>query len=112
MQCPNDMDLLSDPRVGNEVSTCYTDDELSCVIKDLLDPSTGLDGTKALEKYLSFGNQFYREASQLDKKIRCFESSIRRPYFHIKPLDNSQLENWHEYLNFVEMHGDFDWVWY
>ncbi|XVF87220.1 hypothetical protein PTKIN_Ptkin18bG0101400 [Pterospermum kingtungense] len=110
MQCLNDMDLQSDPRVENEVPTCYTDDELSRVIKDLLNPSTGLDGTKALEKYLSFGNQFYQEASQLDEKIRRFESSILRPYFHIKPLDISQLENWHEYLNFVEMHGDFDWA--
>ncbi|XWS19788.1 hypothetical protein CRYUN_Cryun31cG0046400 [Craigia yunnanensis] len=110
MQCLNDMDLQSDPRVENEVSTCYTDDEISCVIKDLLDPSTGLDGTKALEKYLSIGNQFYWEASQLGEKIHHFESTIRRPYFHVKPLDVSQLENWHEYLNFVEMHGDFDWA--
>ncbi|XP_022715646.1 uncharacterized protein LOC111274904 isoform X4 [Durio zibethinus] len=110
MQCLNDMDLKSDPRLENEVSTCYTDNEISCVIKDLLDPSTGMDGTKALEKYISIGNQFYREASQLGEKIHRFESSIRRSYFHVKPLDISQLENWHEYLNFVEMHGDFDWA--
>lgn len=110
MQCLNDMDLQPDPSVENEVSTCYTDDEISCVIKDLLDPSTGLDGTKALEKYLSIGNYFYQEASQLGEKIHRFESSIRRPYFHVKPLDIGQLENWHEYLNFVEMHGDFDWA--
>ncbi|XVF25527.1 hypothetical protein REPUB_Repub13aG0220300 [Reevesia pubescens] len=110
MQCLNDMDLESDPIVENEVSTCYTDDEISCVIKDLLDHSTGMDGTKALEKYLSIGKQFYREAYQLDEKIHRFETTIRRPYFHVKSIDISQLENWHEYLNFVEMHGDFDWA--
>ncbi|XVE51547.1 hypothetical protein DITRI_Ditri02bG0050700 [Diplodiscus trichospermus] len=110
MQCLNGTDLQSDPRVEKEVSTCYSDDEISCVIKDMLDPSTALDGAKALEKYLSIGNQFYREASQLAEKIHHFESSIRRPYFHVKPLDIIQLENWHEYLNFVEMHGDFDWA--
>ncbi|KAG8494558.1 hypothetical protein CXB51_012217 [Gossypium anomalum] len=110
MQCPNDMDLLSDPRVENEVSSCHTDAEISCIIKDLLDASTGMDGTKALAKYLSIGKQFYREASELDEKIHHFEAGIRRPYFHVKELDISQLENWHEYLNFVEMHGDFDWA--
>ncbi|KAA3490476.1 nuclear factor of activated T-cells 5 isoform X2 [Gossypium australe] len=110
MQCPNDMDLLSDPRVENEVSSCHTDAEIACIIKDLLDASTGLDGTKALAKYLSIGKQFYREASELDEKIHHFEAGIRRPYFHVKELDISQLENWHEYLNFVEMHGDFDWA--
>ncbi|KAL1169652.1 hypothetical protein V6Z11_A05G161000 [Gossypium hirsutum] len=110
MQCPNDMDLLSDPRVENEVSSCRTDAEISCIIKDLLDASTGMDGTKALAKYLSIGKQFYREASELDEKIHHFEAGIRRPYFHVKELDISQLENWHEYLNFVDMHGDFDWA--
>lgn len=112
MQCSNDMDLLSDPRVENEVSSCHTDAEISCIIKDLLDASTGMDGTKALAKYLSIGKQFYQEASDLDEKILHFEAGIRRPYFHVKELDTSQLENWHEYLNFVEMHGDFDWVLY
>ncbi|XP_055346517.1 pre-mRNA-processing factor 39-like isoform X2 [Paramacrobiotus metropolitanus] len=29
-----------------------------------------------------------------------FESNIRRPYFHVKPLEASQLKNWSEYLAF------------
>lgn len=110
MQCPNHMDLLSDPRVENEVSSCHTDAEISCIIKELLDASSGMDGTEALAKYLSIGKQFYREASELDEKIHHFEAGIQRPYFHVKELDISQLENWHEYLNFVDMHGDFDWA--
>ncbi|MBA0807741.1 hypothetical protein Gohar_023527, partial [Gossypium harknessii] len=110
MQCPNHMDLLSDPRVENEVSSCHTDAEISCIIKDLLDAYIGMDGIEALAKYLSIGKQFYREASELDEKIHHFEAGIRRPYFHVKELDISQLDNWHEYLNFVEMHGDFDWA--
>ncbi|PPR83599.1 hypothetical protein GOBAR_AA37116 [Gossypium barbadense] len=110
MQCPNHMDLLSDPRVENEVSSCHTDAEISCIIKELLDASSGMDGTEALAKYLSIGKQFYREASELDEKIHHFEAGIQRPYFHVKELDISQLDNWHEYLNFVEMHGDFDWA--
>ncbi|OMO82855.1 RNA-processing protein, HAT helix [Corchorus olitorius] len=106
----NDLDLQSDCKADHEGSTCYTDDEISCVIKDLLNPSTGVDVTNALEKYFSIGKVFYKEASQLDENIHRFESSIKRPYFHVKPLDISQLENWHDYLNFIEMHSDFDWA--
>ncbi|XP_005102551.2 pre-mRNA-processing factor 39 isoform X2 [Aplysia californica] len=29
-----------------------------------------------------------------------FEETIRRPYFHVKPLERGQLKNWREYLDF------------
>ncbi|KAI6186544.1 hypothetical protein M3Y98_00144200 [Aphelenchoides besseyi] len=29
-----------------------------------------------------------------------FEMGIKRPYFHVKPLDRDQLLNWHNYLDF------------
>lgn len=89
----------------------YQEEEILGVIKDLLDPAVGRHRSDALQKYLSAGEQFYQKSSQMDAKIRCFESHIRRPYFHVKPLDVNQLENWHRYLDFVEMQGDFDWVW-
>ncbi|KAF7233551.1 Pre-mRNA-processing factor 39 [Paragonimus skrjabini miyazakii] len=31
-----------------------------------------------------------------------FEEKIRRPYFHVKPLEEVQLTNWAEYLSFEE----------
>ncbi|VDM18177.1 unnamed protein product [Hydatigera taeniaeformis] len=31
-----------------------------------------------------------------------FEEKIRRPYFHVKPLEEAQLNNWSEYLSFEE----------
>uniref|UniRef100_A0A5K3FTJ4 Suf domain-containing protein n=1 Tax=Mesocestoides corti TaxID=53468 RepID=A0A5K3FTJ4_MESCO len=31
-----------------------------------------------------------------------FEEKIRRPYFHVKPLEEAQLSNWAEYLSFEE----------
>ncbi len=33
---------------------------------------------------------------------RPYEDSIKRPYFHIKPLDTAQLSNWVRYLGHVE----------
>ena len=37
-----------------------------------------------------------------------FESEIRRPYFHPKPLDPRQLANWRAYLDFVQQPENFD----
>ncbi|GMN43372.1 hypothetical protein TIFTF001_012560 [Ficus carica] len=86
-------------------------DEISCVVKDLFEPSLSFDKSKLLlQKYLSIGECLYQEACQLDEKIRTFETKIRRSYFHVKPLDADQLDNWHHYLDFVEKQGDFDWV--
>ncbi|KAK9696904.1 hypothetical protein RND81_08G004400 [Saponaria officinalis] len=83
------------------------DAEIFHVISDLLDPSTRM---KALRKYISAGELFYRKACDLDLKLQKLEQNIRRPYFHVKPLDDSQLHNWHQYLDLIEMEGDFDWA--
>lgn len=112
LECQSDsaMEFQPDLVLEGEVPTYYKDDETSSVIKDLLDPSVGLVRSKALQKYIFIGEQIYKEASQLDKNINCFENNIRRPYFHVKPLDDIQLKNWHDYLSFAEKQGDFDWV--
>lgn len=35
-----------------------------------------------------------------------FEEGIKRPYFHVKPLERCQLKNWKEYLDFEIEKGD------
>lgn len=104
-------ELQSDLVLETGVPKYFKDDEISAVIKELLEPSVGLARSKAVQKYVLIGEHIYEESCQLDQKIHCFETRIRRPYFHVKPLDVSQLENWHDYLNFAEKQGDFDWVW-
>ncbi|KAJ5997241.1 hypothetical protein N7499_006451 [Penicillium canescens] len=37
-----------------------------------------------------------------------FESEIKRPYFHVTELDEGQLTNWNNYLDFEEIEGAFD----
>ncbi|KAB1208577.1 Pre-mRNA-processing factor 39 [Morella rubra] len=88
----------------------FKNDEISRIIKDLLDLSAGSSRIKALKKYQLIGEWFYKEACQLNELISCFEANIQRSYFHVEPLEASQLENWHHYLDFVEMQGDFDWA--
>jgi hypothetical protein len=35
-----------------------------------------------------------------------FQDAIKRPYFHVKPLDASQLSAWSRFLDYVEGRGD------
>ncbi|KPJ18194.1 Pre-mRNA-processing factor 39 [Papilio machaon] len=36
-----------------------------------------------------------------------FEEGIKRPYFHVKPLERCQLKNWKAYLEWEKQHGTF-----
>ncbi|KAL1888014.1 hypothetical protein Cpir12675_006331 [Ceratocystis pirilliformis] len=47
---------------------------------------------------------FTRTQSETTKRW-AFESEIKRPYFHVTELDNSQLVNWNKYLDFEESEG-------
>ncbi|KAK9721789.1 hypothetical protein K7432_003151 [Basidiobolus ranarum] len=35
-----------------------------------------------------------------------YEAEIKRPYFHVKPLDEHQLDNWRKYLDFEQIEND------
>ncbi|XP_058196087.1 pre-mRNA-processing factor 39-2 isoform X3 [Rhododendron vialii] len=94
----------------NDAAFTALTNEISSVINNLLDPSTGYLCYRALQIYKSIGERFYQEACELESKISSFEKNIGRPYFHVIPLDDNQLENWHHYLDFVEMQEDFDWA--
>ena len=84
--------------------------DISTIIADLFDQKGGHLSPEALKHYLSAGERLYKRSSKIYKEICYFEASIKRPFFHVNPLDDDQLENWHQYLDFVEKYGDFDWV--
>ncbi|KAG5586973.1 hypothetical protein H5410_047407 [Solanum commersonii] len=72
--------------------------------------STSLKDAEELEKYISIREEMYQKAKEFDSKIIGFETSIRRPYFHVRPLNVAELENWHNYLDFIEGGDDFNKV--
>ncbi|XP_006355885.1 pre-mRNA-processing factor 39 [Solanum tuberosum] len=72
--------------------------------------STSLKDAEELEKYISIREEMYKKAKEFDSKIIGFETSIRRPYFHVRPLNVAELENWHNYLDFIEGGDDFNKV--
>ncbi|XP_072069439.1 uncharacterized protein [Arachis hypogaea] len=102
--------LSSQPKSCTSIMIDCKHDKIYCVIKDMMDSSAGLTRSIALKKYRIIGEQFYQRAHDLDLKISPFEANIQRNYFHVWPLDDSQLQNWHDYLDFVELQGNFDWA--
>ncbi|KAJ4851330.1 hypothetical protein Tsubulata_005696 [Turnera subulata] len=72
--------------------------------------SAGLTEAEGLEKYIAVREEIYKKAKEFDSKIVDFENAIRRPYFHVRPLNDAELENWHNYLDFIERQDDFNKV--
>ncbi|RXH88661.1 hypothetical protein DVH24_000260 [Malus domestica] len=68
--------------------------------------SAGLTEAEELEKYITIREEVYKKAKEFDSKIISFETAIRRPYFHVQPLNSAELENWTSYLDFIEEEGD------
>jgi len=72
--------------------------------------SAGLGEAEELEKYIAVREEIYKKAKEFDSKISDFENAIRRPYFHVRPLNVTELENWHNYLDMIEREDDFNKV--
>lgn len=81
--------------------------EGAVVEPEVLPESTGAE---ELERFLAVRDAYYKAAKESDAKIVTYENAIRRPYFHVKPLDDGQLGNWHRYLDFIEKEGVTDKV--
>ncbi|CAI9087906.1 OLC1v1022099C1 [Oldenlandia corymbosa var. corymbosa] len=96
------------PRHNGEVM--WSDYEISQVIKDLQYPANEAVLAKAVHMYQYIGEEFYQKANKLDERIKLYETNIKRLYFDTAPLDEGQLQNWHQYLDFVEKQEDFDWA--
>ncbi|KAL4351329.1 hypothetical protein GQ457_06G028590 [Hibiscus cannabinus] len=68
--------------------------------------SAGSTDAGEFEKYVAIREELYKKAKEFNSKIIGFETTIRRPYFHVRPLNVTELENWHNYLDFIEIEGD------
>ncbi|XP_044282806.1 pre-mRNA-processing factor 39-like isoform X2 [Varanus komodoensis] len=59
-----------------------------------------LDNDKIRELVLSIRQQIFAQNEAEVSKRWNFEEGIKRPYFHVKPLERAQLRNWRDYLDF------------
>lgn len=74
--------------------------------------SAGITEAEELEKYITIREEMYNKAKEFQTKIIGFETAIKRPYFHVRPLNPVELENWNNYLDFIEAEDDFQKVLY
>ncbi|XP_008195405.1 pre-mRNA-processing factor 39 isoform X2 [Tribolium castaneum] len=63
--------------------------------------------TKAIrERIISIRRKIHKNTVAAVTARWNFEEGIKRPYFHVKPLERCQLKNWQEYLDFEIEQGD------
>ncbi|TRY76315.1 hypothetical protein TCAL_12029 [Tigriopus californicus] len=51
------------------------------------------------EKLIHQRKKMYKDTEEKSQERWKFEDQIKRPYFHMKPLERGQLKNWKEYLD-------------
>lgn len=58
------------------------------------------------DKFLSSRRKIHKHNVAAVTARWTFEEGIKRPYFHVKPLERCQLKNWKDYLDFEIEQGD------
>ncbi|XP_014790338.1 pre-mRNA-processing factor 39 isoform X1 [Octopus bimaculoides] len=62
--------------------------------------SDEVEANKLRAKIIEIRQAVHKETEEEVSKRWAFEEGIKRPYFHVKPLERSQLKNWKDYLDF------------
>lgn len=61
---------------------------------------------KMRNKVLKERNSLFLKTANEIKKRWDYEDAIKRPYFHVKPLEKSQIKNWKDYLEYEIQQGN------
>ncbi|KAL8235984.1 hypothetical protein R6Q59_017065 [Mikania micrantha] len=94
----------------SNIEAATSDDEIYNAIKELQDTSSVDLRSKALHKLKAISELYYYKSCRLHEEIDYFENYMERDIFNVKPLDDEDLQNWHNYLDFIEKQEDFDWA--
>ncbi|DBB06521.1 TPA: hypothetical protein ACH3X1_012070 [Trebouxia sp. C0004] len=60
--------------------------------------------------WLTSVDEVYTVTKEEWYRRKPFEDAIKRPYFHVKPLDLAQLQNWSRYLDYIEEKKDIGMI--
>ncbi|XP_059616162.1 pre-mRNA-processing factor 39 [Phlebotomus argentipes] len=58
------------------------------------------------DKILSIRRKLHKQTVAAVTARWVYEEAIKRPYFHVKPLERCQLKNWKDYLDYEIEQGD------
>ncbi|XP_076960367.1 pre-mRNA-processing factor 39-2-like [Bidens hawaiensis] len=92
------------------IEAAASNDEIYNAIKELQDSSSVDLRSKALKKLNVIAELYYYKSCRLHEQIDYFENYMERDLFNVKPLDDEDLQNWHNYLDFIEKQEDFVWA--
>ena len=65
-------------------------------------PASEEENLAMREKIVAPRKKLYKATEEKVQLRWKFEDAIKRPYFHMKPLERGQLKNWSDYLDFEE----------
>ena len=93
--------LLAAPAVGEEALQCG--EECFAKLEALAaDPAKAADGAEETSAFVARCGAARATTAVAWARKAPYELSIRRHYFHVKPLDSKQLETWRAYLDSAE----------
>ncbi|KAL0967685.1 hypothetical protein UPYG_G00255570 [Umbra pygmaea] len=89
-----------------EETTPPEPEELPAGTEDLPDPAKRVTEIENMRHRVTESRQeLFNQNEQEVSKRWAFEEGIKRPYFHVKALEKTQLSNWKEYLDFEMENG-------
>uniref|UniRef100_H2MJR9 Pre-mRNA-processing factor 39 n=2 Tax=Oryzias latipes TaxID=8090 RepID=H2MJR9_ORYLA len=81
-------------------------EELPPGTEDLADPAKRMTEIENMRhKVIEVRQEVFNHNEHEVSKRWAFEEGIKRPYFHVKALEKTQLNNWREYLDFEIENG-------
>ena len=63
-------------------------------------PATDEENSAMRERIIFSRKKAFKDAEDEVQARWKYEDAIKRPYFHVKPLERGQLKNWSDYLDF------------
>ncbi|KAF7650998.1 hypothetical protein LDENG_00117130 [Lucifuga dentata] len=92
--------------VGEDDEKPVAEEELPPGTEDLTDPAKRVTEIENMRhKVIEARQEVFNLNEHEVSKRWAFEEGIKRPYFHVKALEKTQLNNWKEYLDFEIENG-------
>ncbi|XP_041831128.1 pre-mRNA-processing factor 39 [Melanotaenia boesemani] len=92
--------------VGEDGEANVAQEELPPGTEDLADPAKRVTEIENMRhKVIEARQEVFNHNEHEVSKRWAFEEGIKRPYFHVKALEKTQLNNWKEYLDFEIENG-------
>uniref|UniRef100_A0A8C6ZV37 Pre-mRNA-processing factor 39 n=1 Tax=Nothoprocta perdicaria TaxID=30464 RepID=A0A8C6ZV37_NOTPE len=86
-------------------------DDLPSGTEDITDPAKLVTEIENMRhRIIEIHQEMFNHNEHEVSKRWTFEEGIKRPYFHVKPLEKAQLKNWKEYLEFEIENGTHERV--